>query len=88
MELRLDLPGVHSLKEKRGIVKGLLERIRNRFQVAVAEVDDQDRRGTAGLGFAVVGNEVAMLQSRLRKVAQFIETNGQGVMVDFRVEIL
>ena len=88
MELRLDLPGVHSLKEKRGIVKGLLERIRNRFQVAVAEVAHQDRWGTAGLGFASVGNEVAMLQSRLRKVAQFIETDGRGVMVDFRVEIL
>ncbi|MEO5364395.1 MAG: DUF503 domain-containing protein [Magnetococcus sp. DMHC-8] len=88
MALRLDLPGTRSLKEKRGVVKGVLERVRNRFQVAVAEVDHQDHWQTAGLGFAAVGNDVAVLQSRLQKVAQFIETEAAGVVVDFRVEFL
>ena len=88
MELRLDLPGIRSLKQKRGIVKSLLERIRNRFQVAAAEVVHQDRWGTAGLGFAVVGNDVAVLQSQLQKVVDFIASDGRGVLVDYRVEIL
>ncbi|MEO5353681.1 MAG: DUF503 domain-containing protein [Magnetococcus sp. XQGC-1] len=88
MELRLDMPGVHSLKEKRGIVKSVLERVRNRFQVAVAEVEHQDHWQSATLGFAAVGNEVAVLQSRMQKVAQFIDAEAAGVVVDFRVEFL
>ncbi|MBF0270896.1 MAG: DUF503 domain-containing protein [Magnetococcales bacterium] len=88
LEVRLELPGVRSLKEKRGIVKGLLERIRHRFEVAAAEVDALDRWDGAGLGFAAVGNEVAVVQSRLQKVANYIETESEGVMVDYRVEIV
>ena len=88
MELRLDMPGVRSLKEKRSIVKSVLERVRNRFQVAVAEVDHQDHWQTAGLGFAAIGNDVAVLQSRMQKVLQFIEADATGVVVDFQVEFL
>lgn len=88
MAVRLDLPGVHSLKEKRGIVKSLLERVRNRFHMAVAEVGHQDHWQTATLGFAAVGNEVGVLQSRMQKVVHFIEADAAGVVVDFRVEFL
>lgn len=88
MELHLDLSGVRSLKEKRGIVKGVLARVRHRFQVAVAEVTYQDHWQAAGLGFAAIGNDVAVLQSRLQKVVHFIEADAAGVVVDFRVEFL
>ncbi|MBF0212647.1 MAG: DUF503 domain-containing protein [Magnetococcales bacterium] len=88
LEVRLDLPGVRSLKEKRSIVKGLLERIRHRFEVAAAEVDELDRWDGAGLGFAAVANEVATVQSRLQKVTSYIETEGACVMVDYRVEMV
>ena len=88
LEVRLNLPGVRSLKEKRGIIKSLLERVRNRFQVAVAEVAHQDRWQMAGLGFAAIGNDVAVLQGRMQKVANFIEADGAGVVVDFRLEFL
>ncbi|MBF0623732.1 MAG: DUF503 domain-containing protein [Magnetococcales bacterium] len=88
LEVRLDLPGVHSLKGKRGIIKGLLARIRQRFEVAAAEVAHQDRHQTAGLGMAVVGNDVALLQRRLQQVVTFIENSGQGVVVDYRVDVI
>ncbi|MBF0427659.1 MAG: DUF503 domain-containing protein [Magnetococcales bacterium] len=88
LEVHLELPGVHSLKEKRSVIKGLLEKIQHRFQVAAAEVEEMDRTDGAGLGFAAVGNEVGVLQSRLQKVVSFIDTSGQGVLVDYRVEIL
>ncbi|MBF0125715.1 MAG: DUF503 domain-containing protein [Magnetococcales bacterium] len=88
LEVRLELPGVRSLKEKRSVVKGLLERIRHRFQVAAAEVDEMERTDRAGLGFSAVGNEVGVLQSRLQKVVSFIDTSGEGVLSDYRVEML
>ncbi|MBF0418349.1 MAG: DUF503 domain-containing protein [Magnetococcales bacterium] len=88
LEVRLEIPGVRSLKEKRGVVKSLLERIRHRFEVACAEVDELDRWDGAGLGFAAVGNEVATVQSRLQKVVNFIENEGEAVMIDYRLEIV
>ncbi len=88
LELRLDLPGVYSLKAKRGIIKGLLQRVHNRFAVAVAEVAHLDHWQTAGLGFVAVGNEVAVLQSRMQKVLDYIEGEGTGIVVDLRMEFL
>ncbi|MBF0588665.1 MAG: DUF503 domain-containing protein [Magnetococcales bacterium] len=88
LEVRLDLPGLRSLKEKRGGVKGLLERIRHRFQVSAAEVGALDQWQTAHLGFALVGNETAHVQSRLQKVVAFIEDNGPGHLVDYRLEMV
>ncbi|NGZ05741.1 MAG: DUF503 domain-containing protein [Magnetococcales bacterium] len=88
LEVRLALPGVRSLKEKRGLIKGLVERIRHRFEVAGAEVEVMDRWDEAGLGFAAIGNAVAVVQGRLQKVVNFIETDGAGILVDYRVEIV
>lgn len=88
LSVRLDIPGVHSLKEKRSIVKRLLGRVQSRFHVAVAEVAHQDHWQTAGLGFAAIGNDVAVLQSCMQKVADFIQADAEGVVVDFQVEFL
>lgn len=88
LELHLDLPGLHSLKEKRGIIKTLLNRVRNDFQVAAAEVAHQDLWQSAGLGFAAIGNDAAALQSRLHKVVNAIEAGGYGVVVDFRIDVI
>ena len=55
LEIHLSLQS-HSLKEKRGIVKSILGRVRNRFNVACAEVDRQDNAGVAVLGFVTVSH--------------------------------
>ncbi|MBF0358720.1 MAG: DUF503 domain-containing protein [Magnetococcales bacterium] len=88
LEVYIDLGGLRSLKEKRGVVKGLLQRIRQQFQVATAEVAQQDSIRSAGLGFSAVGNDAAILQSRMRKIVNFIEVNPDTVLIDFRVDIL
>ena len=53
LEIHLSLPS-HSLKEKRGIVKSILGRARNRFNVACAEVDRQDNATVGVLAFVTV----------------------------------
>ncbi|HIJ83330.1 MAG: protein of unknown function DUF503 [Magnetococcales bacterium] len=88
LEVRLALHGVGSLKEKRGIIKSLLERTRNRFHVAVSEVGSQDAWGTADLGMAAVSGDAVLLQGLMQKVVRFIESEGRAVIVDYRVEIL
>lgn len=88
LEVRLDLYGVRSLKEKRGVVKSVLAKVRNRFEMATAEVAHLDELGRAGLGFTCVGNDAGLLQSRMNKVLDFIEQNGDGVIGDYRMDVM
>jgi len=72
-KLQLDIEDNHSLKGKRSIVRRVKDRVRNRYNVAIAEVDDLDSWDCATLGFAVVGNDHADLNSRLDRIVNFIE---------------
>lgn len=54
VRVELHLPHVHSLKEKRAVIKPIVEGVRRRYQAAVAEVDHQDKWQRAAIGVAVV----------------------------------
>ncbi|BAS27539.1 DUF503 domain-containing protein [Limnochorda pilosa] len=84
-EIRLLLPGPRSLKEKRRILRSLVDRIRVRYHVAVAEVGDQNLWNRATVGVACVSNEAAHAHQILGHVLHFVESNGE-VEVD-RVEV-
>lgn len=71
LEIHLSLPS-HSLKEKRGIVKSILGRARNRFNVACAEVDRQDNAAVAVLGFVTVSPDKNIPRQILEKVEDWI----------------
>jgi uncharacterized protein len=72
-QLTLHLPGCHSLKEKRQVIKSLVARLRNRFEVAIAEVDEQDRWQTAVLGVTCVSNSSQHATEILAHVQRYIE---------------
>lgn len=69
----LHLPASHSLKDKRQVVRSLLARLRNRFDLAVAEVDDQDRWQIATLGLACVSSSAAVADEVLGQALEYIE---------------
>lgn len=69
----LHIPECHSLKEKRGVVRRVVDRVRNRFGVSVAEVDNLDLHQKATIGVAVVTNDSRVADSVLNKVLDFIE---------------
>ena len=60
--IKLHLEGVHSLKEKRRILKSILTRLSNQFNVATAEIDHHDVWQTAMIGLVTIGNDGAYLQ--------------------------
>ncbi len=68
VSVHLRLRGNRSLKEKRRIVKSLVTRIGNRFNVTIAEVGDNDQHQSAVIGVACVANDVAHLHSVLDRV--------------------
>ncbi len=71
--LELRLHGVGSLKDKRSIVKPIVTRLRQEFNVSVAEVDMHDAWDTAVLGIAVVSNEAGHAHAQLEKCIDWIE---------------
>ncbi|MCS7172687.1 MAG: DUF503 domain-containing protein [Armatimonadetes bacterium] len=87
LRVALSLPGPRSLKDKRRIVHSLLRRLHNEFAVAAAEVDDQDLRGRATLGIAVVTNDGQHADQVLARVLRYIERQPEAVVVDYDVEI-
>ena len=86
--LDLHLPGCHGLKEKRMIVRSLKTRIRNDFEVSVAEVADQDLLQRARLGIGAVGPDQAPLDALLQRILSFVENNLDGELLDYRNEFI
>ena len=74
LELHLSLPS-RSLKEKRGIVKSILGRARNRFNVACAEVDRQDNTSVAVLGFVTVSPDKTIARGVLERLEDWVYEN-------------
>jgi uncharacterized protein len=86
--LRLALHEVFSLKEKRSILKKIIERVRNRFPVAIAEVGDNDEWRSAKIGFSIVGNDRAYVNSCMDKVIDYIESLYLADILDQQMEIM
>lgn len=78
--VELNLPS-RSLKEKRQIIRSLMARARNTFNVAVAEVDLQDVQGAASLGFVTVSPSRAYAQGLLERLEGWIEHERPDVQV-------
>lgn len=83
---QLMLPGSRSLKEKRMVVRSLKDRIRNRFNVSVAESGQQDVWGRAEFTVAVVASDRGAADSLLDGVDRLIEGESRAVIVDTRRE--
>lgn len=62
-----------SLKDKRSVVRSVLQRARNKFGVAAAEVGDQDDRTRATLAFAAVSSDAQVSHASAQKVIEFLE---------------
>lgn len=88
VKIRLHANWVHSLKEKRMIVKSLCHKIQNKFNVSIAEVEDQDLHQSIVLGFACVAGNHGQADSILDHVINFIENNTEGNIIEVERDIL
>ena len=78
----LPLPAVHSLKEKRAVIRPILDGARHRFRVASAEVDDHDVWQRAMLGMAAIGATPSFVDSVLDSVERFVWSFPEVEVVD------
>lgn len=86
LKMKLYAPDCHSLKDKRMIVKSLVQKIRNKFNVSVAEVEDQDFYQTIVIGAACVSNSRMQANAVLDEVMRFIEINTEAEITDYLFE--
>ncbi|HJZ47503.1 MAG TPA: DUF503 domain-containing protein [Roseiflexaceae bacterium] len=87
--ITLHLIGVHSLKEKRSIVKSMVARLRNQFNVSAAEVDGQDSHGRAVIGVACVSGSSDNARGQLEALVRWIEEERPDVpVIDYEIELL
>ena len=87
-QISLSLPGVTSLKAKRSVVRKVLDRTANRFNVSAAEVGLQDMHRQALLGFAVVSGDRRHANSMLDSIASFVEGAADAVVMDRSTELV
>jgi uncharacterized protein YlxP (DUF503 family) len=86
--IELYIPGITSLKEKRGVVKPLIARLRKHFNVSVAEIEDQDQLGHAVLGVACVSASPDYVHGLLTAVAEHVGAwRLDAELVDYRIEL-
>ena len=89
LTIHLHLPGCASLKEKRGLIKPLMARLRREFNVSVAEMGLQDAHQQAVIGCAMIGNDRAHLESAMQTVARWLEGNWRdGDVIDLKIEVI
>ncbi len=82
MSFRLYAPWVHSLKEKRMIVKSLVAKLQNRFHVSAAEIDEQDTHQIIVIGVAAIVPHNAMADSLMDEISSFVEENTEAEILD------
>ena len=86
--IRLRLFDVHSLKAKRGIVRSIVARIQNRYRASAAETGLNDSHDWAEIGFAVVGNDTARINSQVDKIFNGVDAMGLAMIADTNIEII
>lgn len=77
VQMTLIIPDAHSLKDKRQIVRSMLDKARRRFNVSISEVDALNLHQRIVLGLAVVSTTVAHTQTMLDEIIRFIEDTAE-----------
>jgi uncharacterized protein len=87
LRVRLLVRESRSLKDKRRVVRSIKDRLRNRFNISIAEVEAQEHRQLAVLGMAMVSNEASHLRSVFDEIVQALRTHPVAEFVDHQVDI-
>lgn len=83
----LAIHGAKSLKDKRAVLNRLKTRVRNEFNISIAEVGDPERRQTAQLGMTSIGGDGQYLEGQMRKAVSFLAGLSQAEIADVQLSV-
>jgi uncharacterized protein len=84
----LAIDDAFSLKEKRHVIKSIIERLKSKFNASVAEVGLNEMWKNAFIGVACVSNEAGHADSMLANIVNYVENDGRAILVDYTTEII
>ncbi len=87
LRVRLLVRESYTLKDKRQVVRSIKDRLRNSFNVAIAEVDAEDDRQLVVLGLATVANETEAVRSLLEEVGKALRSHPVAEFIDQQLEV-
>jgi uncharacterized protein YlxP (DUF503 family) len=87
LRVRLLIRESRSLKDKRQVVQSIKDRLRNAWNVSVAEVEAQDHRQMVVLGVAMVGNEVRHVRTSLEEIVNALRSHPVAEFIDSEMEV-
>jgi uncharacterized protein YlxP (DUF503 family) len=85
--ISLHIPESGSLKSKRWVLRRIKDRVRNKFNVSIAEIDDFDLWQRATLGVAVVSKDGRFADQVIAKVIDLIESDGNAQVIDIQTDL-
>ncbi|HHV61610.1 MAG TPA: DUF503 domain-containing protein [Firmicutes bacterium] len=88
MRVELSIGEASSLKDKRRVVKSIVDRFRARYNIAIAEVDNQDSWQRVTLGLACVSTDGRHANEMLSCIARDLERDREATLLDYTVEIV
>ncbi len=86
IDLRFD--GCNSLKDKRAILQALKHRIRQRYNVSLAEIDWHDQWRESRFGLVAIGNQADSIEKNFRAVIEEIESRPDTAVTDYCIEMM
>ena len=86
--VELEVTDGRTLKDKRQVIKGLLDRLRSRFNVSAAEVDHLDSPRRSTLALCAVANDRSFVHQVLEKAIDLIESEPRATVLDYDIEML
>jgi uncharacterized protein YlxP (DUF503 family) len=86
--LTLFLPEVHSLKEKRMVLRRVKDKAQQKFNLSIAEVGENDLWQRAALGLAVVGNDRRFVESALDEIVRFVKEEAEVTNVEREIQTM
>lgn len=88
LKVDLYLHGASSLKDKRTIIRGIKDRLNNKFNVSLAEVDFQDKWQRTQLGIVQVGSDFKYLEKSMNSIFKILDSNPLAEIVEHSLEFL
>ena len=86
--VEIHVHGSQSLKQKRGVVRSIAQRVRNQFNVSVAEIGGQDTWQRAVIGIAATGSDRRYVRGLLEKALAFVEDTHLAEVVGSDIDML
>lgn len=88
LTLDLHIPEANSLKSKRLVIRSLIDRIRNKFNVSISEVDANDLWQRSVIGIAYVANETVIINKVFEKIKNQVNDNHSVELINATMELL